>query len=137
MARARRALERLGDRADRDLRVEPGRIDLLDGRREDDVDARFLADREVARLVARVLLEVGGLAELLGLTKIDITTVALSARARSTSDTCPSCSQPIVGTRPTGRGAVARAARSSARVRTTCIGWGGGAGSGVSARRPA
>src|SRR6188768_76238 len=54
-----------------------------------------------------------------GLTKIDITTVALSARARSTSETCPACSQPMVGTRPTGRGASASAARRSARVRTT------------------
>ena len=31
----------------------------------------------------------------------------------------PSCSQPIVGTRPTGRATSASAARSSARVRTT------------------
>src|SRR3954447_489299 len=54
-----------------------------------------------------------------GLTKIDTTTVALSARARSTSDTWPAWSHPIVGTRPIGRGAFARAARRSARVRTT------------------
>ena len=56
-----------------------------------------------------------------GFTKIDITTVALSARARSTSETWPAWSQPIVGTRPIGRGDVASTARRSARVRTTCM----------------
>ena len=55
VAGPRGALERPRDRADRDDRVEARRIDLLDRRREDDVDALGLADREVARLVARVL----------------------------------------------------------------------------------
>ena len=70
------ALERLGDRPDRDRRVEARRIDLLDRRRADEVDALGLADREVARLVARVLREVGASLNWRGLTKIVTTTVA-------------------------------------------------------------
>ena len=64
VARACRALERLGDGPDRHGRVEARRVDLLDRRREDDVDALGLADREVARLVARVARVVGRLVEL-------------------------------------------------------------------------
>ena len=58
------ALERPGERPDVDDGVEAGRVDLLDRRRPDEVDALGLADREVARLVARVALVVGRLVEL-------------------------------------------------------------------------
>src|SRR4029078_11008797 len=47
-----------------DERVEARRVDLVDRRREDEVEALVLADREVAGLVAGVLLEVGRLVEL-------------------------------------------------------------------------
>src|ERR1019366_5372840 len=43
-----------------------------------------------------------------GLTKIVVTTVGLSARPRRISERWPSWSQPIVGTRPTGRDRSAR-----------------------------
>ncbi len=59
VTRPRGALERPRDRPDRDDRVEARRVDLLDRRGEDEVDALRLADGEVARLVARVLREVG------------------------------------------------------------------------------
>ena len=64
MARPGRALERLADRADADDRVEARRVDLVDRRREHDVGALLRGDLDVAVLVARVLLEVGGVAEL-------------------------------------------------------------------------
>ena len=53
-----RALERLRDGPDRDGRIEAGRVDLLDAGCEDQVHALRLADRQVAGLVARVLVEV-------------------------------------------------------------------------------
>src|SRR5690349_1839519 len=56
-----------------------------------------------------------------GLTKIVATVVALSSRARRISARCPSCSQPIVVTRPTGRATSASASRNSALVRTTRV----------------
>src|SRR5689334_21511025 len=56
-----------------------------------------------------------------GLTKIVATVVALSSRARRISARCPSCSQPIVVTRPTGRATSASASRSSALLRTTRV----------------
>ena len=56
-----------------------------------------------------------------GFTKIDTTTVGRSRRARRISETCPSCSAPIVGTSPTsspaaasGVGATARSAAAAA-----------------------
>ena len=58
------ALERLGDGADAHGRVEARRVDLLDRRREHEVGALLGADLDVARLVARVLLEVRRVAEL-------------------------------------------------------------------------
>src|SRR3989337_1318071 len=56
-----------------------------------------------------------------GFTKIVTTVVASAARARRMSARWPPWSQPIVGTRPIGRGARTRAARSSARVRRTRV----------------
>ena len=44
---------------------------------------------------------------------------AFSARDRASSDRWPACSQPMVGTSPTGRGSEAIAVRRSSRVRTT------------------
>ena len=64
MTRPGGALERARDRPDADDRVEAGRIDLRRVGGEDDVDTLRLADREVARLVARVLHEVVGDVEL-------------------------------------------------------------------------
>src|SRR6185369_4846119 len=56
-----------------------------------------------------------------GLTKIVTTVVASAARAWRISARWPSCSQPIVGTTPTGRATPARAERSAVRVRTTSV----------------
>ena len=53
-------------------RVEARRVDLVHGRGEHDIHPRRLGPFEIATLVARVALEVRGLAELLGFTKIDI-----------------------------------------------------------------
>jgi len=58
------AFERPGDGSDRHGRVEAGRIDLVDLRREDEIDAFLSTDREIARLVPRISLEVRGLVEL-------------------------------------------------------------------------
>ncbi len=60
----RGALQRTGHRPDPDERVEARRVDLLDRRRPDQVDALVVADGQVAGLVARIALVVGGLVEL-------------------------------------------------------------------------
>jgi hypothetical protein len=60
-----------------------------------------------------------------GLTKIDTTTSSQSEAARRISDRCPSCRNPMVGTRPIRRPgwrADPTTWRSSATVFTTCIG---------------
>src|SRR5665647_2985552 len=67
MARSGRTLEREGDGADADRRVEAGREDVLDAGSPDEVDTLVRADREIADLVAGVALEVGRAAELAGI----------------------------------------------------------------------
>src|SRR5450759_1814069 len=57
-----------------------------------------------------------------GLTKIEAATVPQSSTDRAISERWPACSQPIVGTRPRGRGSAASAWCSSARLRTTSTG---------------
>src|SRR5271165_536799 len=59
-----------------------------------------------------------------GLTKMLTATTSHSARARATSEVCPSCSAPMVGTSPTTRPvarARSRASRQAAAVSTTSI----------------
>ena len=53
-----------GELLDVDPGLEAGRVDLLRGGREEDVDARLLGQRRVALLVARVGSEVGRVVEL-------------------------------------------------------------------------
>ena len=107
VAGPRRALERPGHRPDGHGRVEAGRIDLLDRRRPDEVDALVLGrSRGRAPRCADSCVKSAASLNWRGLTKIVTTVVAFSARARCISERWPSCSQPIVGTRPTGRRAV-------------------------------
>src|SRR5688572_13855943 len=56
-----------------------------------------------------------------GLTKMDTITWSHSSLARRTSERCPSCRYPIVGTSPTLPGNESRAARRSVRVMALCI----------------
>ena len=64
VARAVLAFEDRAELGHVDPRLVPGRVHLGGGRREDDVDAGRARDLEVARLVARVAVQVGRLAEL-------------------------------------------------------------------------
>ena len=64
MARPSGTLQGPRDGAHGDEGVEPRVIDLLDGRRPDEVDAFLGTDRHVACLAARVTREVGRIAEL-------------------------------------------------------------------------
>ena len=118
VARPGGTFEGPGHVADMDGRVEARRVDLLDRRREDEVDALLGADRQVARLAARVLLEVRRVAELARVDEDRDDGRAVLLASPAISARWPSCSQPIVGTSPTGRGAASRASRSSLRERT-------------------
>ena len=136
------ALESLGDAEHLDGGGEPRRVDLLDRRREQQVGAGLGGERRVVLLLARVAVEVGALVELGGVDEQrDDDSIALLARA-PISDRWPSCSAPIVGTRPIvspSRRAGASVARSSATVRTVFMrraGLGGG-GSSDSVQFPA
>ena len=119
MARPRGALERPRDRPDADDRVEAGRIDLRRVGREDDVDALRLADREVARLVARVLREVVGDVELARVDedRDDGRRVVRAGDAASAPGGRRGAS-PSSARGRSGRGASRSASRRSARVRT-------------------
>ena len=107
VARPGRALERLGDGADVDGRVEARRVDLVDVGREDEVGALLGADLDVARLVARVPLEVRRVAELARVDedRDDGRRVLGAGPLRSAPDG-PRGASPSSGTRPTGRGAL-------------------------------
>ena len=114
-----------------DDRVEARDVDLLDRRRADEVDALRLADREVARLVARVLREVGRVVEL---TRVDEDRHdrrrVVGSRPRASARDGRRGASPSSG-RGRRAGARRRApSRSSARVRRTP-----GQGVGREARR--
>ena len=120
MAGPRGALERLADGADADgaCRIPAGRPPRPTARTRGRRPPRPAISTSRASLRGYFSRSFGS-PNWRGLTKIETTVVAFSARARWISARWPSCSQPIVGTRPTGRGEAASASRSSARVRTT------------------
>ncbi len=64
VAGAKASFEDRAELGDVDPGLEAGRVHLLRGGREDDVDARLLGELEVARLVSRVAAEINGSREL-------------------------------------------------------------------------
>ena len=115
------AFQRRAELGHVDPRLVAGRVHLGRGRGEDDVDPCLACDLEVARLVARVAVQVGRLAEL---RRVDEEAhhdrVAAPRARRASSARWPAWSAPIVGTRPTVPSRrSASAARTSATVRAT------------------
>jgi hypothetical protein len=58
MPRPEHAFERAGEFLDLDPRLVPGRVELVDRGREEEVDAGVLGDGHIALLVARIALEI-------------------------------------------------------------------------------
>ena len=118
MSRTRSAAQLVAEAFDRDIGDRARRIHLFHTGREEKVHAFFFQQCAIAIEIARILCEVFVRSELKRIHEKSRPRRSHCARAARISDKCPSCSAPMVGTRPRRLPALPRA-----RLARACRRW--------------